>query len=131
MNKFAATISALCLAIYGAAGFWIHIGNETMSPVLFATILAAMILAPFAIIYSAFRLTKDMQKNGMAKAGLVSLAAAAVSLTGFGLWLSAGRRMENGTLFAVIGGVLLACGAAAAVYAVCFFIFAAVRKQAL
>ena len=95
MNKFAATIFALCLAICGAAGFWIHIGNETMSPVLFAAILAAMILAPFAIIYLAFRLTKDMQKNGMAKAGLVSLAAAAVSLTGFGLWLSAGRRMER------------------------------------
>ena len=130
MNKNAATIAALCFALYGVAGFWVNLGNEMIFPALFASIIAALILAPLAIIFSTYRQTKKMQKKSIVKAGIMCLAAAAVSLLAFVAWLSVSNRMETGKLYTAISGVLLACGAAAAIYAVSFLILAAVKKQA-
>ena len=129
-NNTAATIIALCFALYGVAGFWANLGNETISSALFASIIAALILAPLAIIFSTYRQTKEMQKKSIVKAGVICLAAAAVSLLAFAAWLSVSNRIEIGKLCTVISGVLLACGAAAIIYAASFLTLAAAKKQA-
>ena len=128
-HNTAAIIAAFCFALYGAAGFWVNLGNETIAPALFASIIAALILAPPAIIFSAYRQTKEMQKKSIVKAGGLCLAGAAVSLLAFAACLSLSNRIDIGKLHAVNSGILLACGAAAMFYAVSFLILAAVKKQ--
>ena len=130
MKKAFSTIAALGLSFYGAAGFWSNIGNETIHPLHYASIIAAMILAPFAILLSAVLLTKETPKKSIGKAGFVSLIISALSFAGFKLWLFNSDRINvSGKTFALIAGLILALAAAAALYAVFLFIIAAVRKD--
>ena len=128
-NKVFAAMASATLSVYGITGFWSNLGNETIHPVLFATILAALVLAPFAVIVFACLRSSRMPKQRIGGAGVLSLMLSAVSFVCFWLWLSFGGMYAAGMSHALIGGLFLSCSAAALVYAVTCFILAAVKRN--
>ncbi|MBR5370999.1 MAG: hypothetical protein IK130_02170 [Oscillospiraceae bacterium] len=128
-NKIFATMAAGGLSSYGIAGFWSNLGNETIHPVLFASMLTAMVLAPVAVIIAACLRTSRMPQQRIGGKGVLWLLLSAVSFIGFWLWLTHGGSLAGGKLFALISGLLLACSAATLVYAVTCFILAVSKKN--
>ncbi|MBP0986689.1 MAG: hypothetical protein J6S92_00165 [Oscillospiraceae bacterium] len=128
-NKVFAAMASAVLSVYGIAGFWSNLGNETISPVLFASILAAMVLAPIAVIVFSCLRSGGMSKQRIGGAGVLSLLLSAVSFVGFWFWLSTGDMLASVVPHALISGLFLSCSAAALVYAVTCFILAVFKRN--
>lgn len=96
-SKIAITISAFCVSLYGLVGFWINIGNETIKPVLFVSIMAANVIALLLII----------------------------SALCFAVWavlLANSDYIENSKLYSLIIAVFIASGTMSIVYSISFIL---------
>jgi len=128
-NKVFAAIAAGSLSMYGSAGFWCNNGNQTINPILFVSILAAIVLAPIAVIISAYLWTRRMPQQRVGGKGVLWLLISASCFVGFLLWLTCGEKILIGKPFALISGLLMACSAAALVYAVTCFTLTVFKKN--
>lgn len=121
MNKLIVIITAFVLTLYGVTGFWMNIGNETMNPVLFATIIAALVLAPIAIALSAYQRTKDAETKKSVRSGMISLVLSAVSFAGLAFMLINSDNIGSGKVYDIASGVILALGSLFIVNSACVF----------
>lgn len=121
MNKLIVIITAFVLTLYGVTGFWMNIGNETMNPVLFATIIAALVLAPIAIAISAYQRTKDAETKKSVRSGMISLVLSAVSFAALAIMLINSDNIGSGKVYDIASGVILALGSLFIVNSACVF----------
>ncbi len=128
-KKIVAAITALFLTFYGVTGFWANIGNETVNSFLFATMIAALGLAPIAIAISAHHWTRDKKISSMVKSGIICLVSSAVSFGGMMLWLVNSERINIGKMYAIVGGMILSLGTLLIVYSAALFIFAKLKRS--
>lgn len=129
MNKLTVTILALALTLYGVIGFWVNIGNETMNPVLFATIVAALVLAPVGIAISAYQRTKDAETKKSVRTGVISLVLSAVSFAGLAILLVNSDNIGSGKVYDISSGAILALGSLLIVNSACIFLMAVINRN--
>ena len=123
-NKSTIVIPTLLIAFYGLIGFWINIGNETINPILFISIMSAIIIAPIAIVFSSYISTKGTESKTIVKAGAICFAVALIAFVGF-IFLSG----EIGKMPAIISGVILASSPVSLLYAISFIVIALVKRE--
>lgn len=129
MNKLTVTILALALTLYGVIGFWVNIGNETMNSVLFATIVAALVLAPVGIAISAYQRTKDAETKKSVRSGVISLVLSAVSFAGLAILLVNSDNIGSGKVYDISSGAILALGLLLIVNSACIFLMAVINRN--
>ena len=125
-NKSTIVIPTLLIAFYGLIGFWINIGNETINPILFISIMSAIIIAPIAIVFSSYISTKGTETKTIVKAGAICFAVALIAFVGFIFLLLSG---EIEKMPAIISGVILASSPVSLLYAISFIVIALVKRE--
>ncbi len=128
-NNTAITISALCVSLYGLAGLWINLGNETIAPVLFASFIAAIVIALILIVISAYILSKEQERKNTIKYGVKCLILSVICFAVFAVLSANSDHIDNNEVYSLSTAVLIAFGTASFVYSVLFMIFAVFRKH--
>jgi len=127
-NKVAITISALCVSLYGLAGFWLNLGNETIEPVLFASIIAANVIALILIIISAYSWSKEQLCKNTVRNGVICLILSAICFAVFAVLSANEEHIGAGKDYSFIMAVFVALGIASVLYSVSFMLFSAIKK---
>ena len=127
-NKITVTLLALCLSLYGLVGFWSNLGNEEISPILFASIVIASIIAFVLIIVSAYILTKERVRKQIIKNSIICLVAALICFAVFVILLINSNRIGIGKLYTLINGTFFAFGTISIVYTVSFMLLSISKK---
>lgn len=121
-SKIAITISAFCVSLYGLVGFWINIGNETIKPVLFVSIMAANVIALLLIILSAYNWSKKQLRKNTLKNGFKCLIISALCFAVLAVLLANSDYIENSKLYSLIIAVFIASGTMSIVYSISFIL---------
>lgn len=126
MAKKISIITALMLTFYGVLGFWINIGNETLNSVVFVTIIIALILSPFAIAISVYRLSKDTNGKKIITLGIYGTIISAIDFLVLVIWFNKGN--SNNSMYSVISGAIIALGVFMIISSATLFIIT-IRKK--
>ncbi|MBE6843460.1 MAG: hypothetical protein E7510_11635 [Ruminococcus sp.] len=126
MVKKISIITALMLTFYGVLGFWINIGNETLNSVVFVTIIIALILSPFAIAISVYRLSKDTNGKKIITLGIYGTIISAIDFLVLVIWFNKGN--SNNSMYSVISGTIIALGVFMIISSATLFIIT-IRKK--
>lgn len=126
MAKKISIITALMLTFYGVLGFWINIGNETLNSVVFVTIIIALILSPFAIAISVYRLSKDTNGKKIITLGIYGTIISAIDFLVLVIWFNKGN--SNNSMYSVISGAIIALGVFMIISSATLFIITIKKK---
>ena len=128
-NKFLITIFALCASLYGLVGFWVNLGNETIHPVLFTSIMVANVIAFILIIISAYNWSKEQARNNNIKNGIICLILSLFCFVVFTVLLIISDHIESGKLYSLITALFIALGTTLLFYSLLFMFFSIFKKR--
>ena len=128
-NKIAVMSLTLCVSLYGFAGLWINIGNETIKPALFISIVTAAAVALGLMIASAYLCSKESMHSNIVKKSIGCLIVSVTCFTVFVLSLINGDHIATGNLYTLINGVLFAFILISTVYTVSFALLSVLKRE--
>lgn len=129
VKKILLLLIAILFTFYGVVGFWINIGNQALNPIIFATIMIALILAPITIIFSLYYYTKNIKIKTVAVSSELSLIFSLIDFAVFYFWLSKSDTIFEIKVCNLISGVLIALGLFLLLSSLVLFIIASIKNK--